>query len=32
MVAFHMEEIYRFEVRVLNKLAKRKFGVTLHFC
>ena len=29
MVAIHVEEINRFEVRVLKKLAKRKFGVTL---
>ena len=29
MVAIHVEEIYRLEVRVLKKLAKHKFGVTL---
>ena len=29
MIAIHVEEIYRFEVRVLKKLAKHKFGVTL---
>ena len=29
MVAIHVEEIYRLEVRVLKKLATRKFGVTL---
>ena len=29
MVSIHIEEIYHFEVRVLKKLAKRKFGMTL---
>ena len=29
MVAIHVEEIFCLEVRVLKKLAKRKFGVTL---